>query len=269
MRRGIVAGLLAVSALLPGLALAAGAISQAFSTGGTAVTAGMLVSYAPTGSNAVRPATTGSNSGLVGVITQAPLVQLSSNSSQTAQVAVAGLTNVLVSNINGPIQIGDKIAPSPIPGVGMKALTAGEIIGAAEEPLTSVKTVSQTVTDLNGKSSQVNIGLVPVAMHIEYYTGPVNGTVSTYVPQFLQDIANAFTGRSVSPWRVLGSSLALLLGFAMVSIMLTTGIRSGIISIGRNPLARGALLTGLLDIIIAALGVLAVTFAAVYALIML
>ncbi len=266
MRQGIVVGLLLALALGRVTALAAGAISQPFASSSSSLNSGMLASFAPAGSNVVQPAAAGGTGGLVGVVTSASLVQLSSTSSHTVQVAVAGVANALVSDINGPVAVGDKIEASPISGVGMKARTAGEIIGTAEASLTSVDKGSESVTDLSGRKSTVNVGLIPLAIHIEYYTGPSSGNLASYVPPLLQDIANAFTGRSVSPWRVLAAAIAFLLGFVMVAVMLMTGIRSGLISIGRNPLARGALLNGLLDIIIAALGVLAVTLAAVYAL---
>ena len=48
-------------------------------------------------------------------------------------VALSGRTPVKVSSENGPIQIGDYLASSDIPGVAVKAITAGPVIGVAME----------------------------------------------------------------------------------------------------------------------------------------
>ncbi len=91
------------------------------------------------------------------------------------------------------------------------------------------------------------------------------GAVSNLVPPFLQNLANSITGRQVSALRVLLGFLALILGFTITVVMLYVSIRSDMISIGRNPLAETALRRGLVDIIIAAIGVLLVTAVIVYA----
>jgi len=46
-------------------------------------------------------------------------------------LALTGLVSVKVSNTNGPIEIGDYITSSSIPGYGMKAITSGPVIGKA------------------------------------------------------------------------------------------------------------------------------------------
>jgi hypothetical protein len=109
------------------------------------------------------------------------------------------------------------------------------------------------------------VGLLPLAVNTTYYTSSSpQGTVSAFIPPFLQDIANAITGRQVSPLRVLLGASALLLGFITAIIMLYVAIRNGMTSIGRNPLAEGALRKGLVDVIVAAIGVLVIAIVIVY-----
>ena len=106
----------------------------------------------------------------------------------------------------------------------------------------------------------MRVGLVPVAINAVYYSAPsAGGSFAAYVPPFLQEVANSIAGRAVSPLRVLLGAAALLFGFFTVTVMIYTSVRSGVISLGRNPLAAGALRSGMADVLIAALGVLVVT----------
>ncbi|HUB93824.1 MAG TPA: hypothetical protein VMB52_04955 [Verrucomicrobiae bacterium] len=239
-----------------------GAISQAYQTSTSGINQGVLVSTVASGSTDVKPADTADASMLVGVAAEEPELELSSSgkSKSSVQVVVGGSTEVLVSDANGAINAGDKIAVSPLAGIGMKATGAGEVVGTAQKALSSVKTVTQEAKGTNGQTITVHVGLIPVAINVVYYTAVSSGgTVSAYVPPFLQTVANTIAGKAVSPLRVLVGTVALLLGFFAVIIMLYVGVRSGVISLGRNPLAADALRRGMVDVLIAALGILVVT----------
>jgi hypothetical protein len=248
-------------------AIAPGAISQGYQTDTTNITQGALLSLVSTGSTVVVPANSTTNvADLVGVAADKPLVELSSSGQSNIQVVVGGTTEALVSNINGAVKAGDKITASPVGGIGMKAVKSSEIVGTAQANLNSVKTVSRTFDGTNGKKVTVSVGLLPIAVSVAYYsTAASSGTAASFVPPFLQTIANNLTGKQVSPLRVLISAAALLLGFIAVTTMLYVSIKSDMISIGRNPLAGGALRKGLVDVLVAALGVLIVTVVIVYA----
>lgn len=252
---------------ITGVALAAGdgAISQSY-TATSAIAQGTLLSLTASGSNTVEAAQSGTKTAnLVGVAAESPLVELSANGKNSVQVVVGGATPALVSDINGPVKAGDKITVSPINGVGMKATTAAATVGVAQASLSSVATVTKSVTGKNGKPVTVKIGLVPLAVNIAYYSATQGvGTTGSWVPPIFQTAANSITGKQVSPTKVLVAALALILGFAICVIMMTTSIRSEIISLGRNPLARATLLRGLVDVLIAACGVLFVSLAAAF-----
>ena len=242
---------------------AQGAISQSYDTTSTAITPGALLSLSPS-TNDVVLADPSNASTLVGIAVSQPLVQLSSSKQNAVQVAVNGTTDVLVSNANGPIVSGDKITVSPLQGIGMKATSAGEIVGTAQASLQSVKTVPRLVTETNGKQDTLAIGLIPITINVTYYTATSQGAVASVIPPFLQSIANSLTGKQVSALRVLFATIAFLFGFVSVILMLYVAIRSGVISIGRNPLAEASLRKGLVDVIIAAIGVLAITGIIIY-----
>lgn len=246
------------------------AISQTYETTNTNITQGALVSLATSGSSTVIPANSTNVARLVGITASHPLVELSGNgtskgSVSTLQVVVSGTAQALVSDVNGPVTVGDKITASPVSGVGMRAVDSAEIVGTAQADLSTATSVQKTVAGTDGKSVTIHIGLLPIAVGVAYYSATTSsGTVSSFVPPFLQTIANSLTGKQVSPIRVLIGATALLLGFIAVTVMLYTSIKSGVISIGRNPLAEGALRKGLVDVIIAAIGVLIITLVLVY-----
>jgi hypothetical protein len=238
-----------------------GAISQSYQTSSSAVAQGTLLSLTSRGSSVVVPAGSDNASNLVGIAASKPLLELSGNAGSQAnvQVVVGGSTEVLVSNLNGPVNVGDKITASPVSGLGMKATYASEIVGVAQTNLSSVKTVTKSFVGISGGNITAKVGLLPIAVNVAYYSAaPTGGSVSAFVPPFLQNLANSIAGKEVSPLRVLIGAITLVLGFATVVTMLYTGIRSGVISLGRNPLAADALRKGLIDILITAVGVLMV-----------
>lgn len=245
---------------------ASGAISQSYQTKVTGIAQGALVSYESSKSSLVVPSNSGNAATLVGVASSQPLVELSNSGKNSIQVTVNGTTDALVSDANGPVNVGDKITASPVGGIGMKAFGSVEIVGTAQASLDTVKTVTKTFAGTNGQNVSVKVGLLPITVNATYYSAASSsGSISSFVPPFLQSVANSIAGKSISPLRVLISTLALLLGFIAVIVMLYIAIHSGMISIGRNPLAEDALRRGLVDVIVAAIGVLVITVVVVYA----
>ena len=243
-----------------------GAISQSYQTTSANLTEGTLLSLTNSGSSIVEPANSNYDvKNLIGIAASKPLVELSNGNSDSVQVVVSGTTDALVSDMNGPIMVGDKITASPVSGIGMKATDSTEIAGVSQANLSDQQTVTKYFATKNGKSIAVKIGLLPIAVGVEYYSDTASqSALSSFLPPFLQSLANALTGKQVPPLRVLLGTIALLLGFVAVIVMLYVSIRSGIISIGRNPLAESALRRGIVDIIIAAIGVLIITMVVVY-----
>lgn len=238
------------------------AISQGYPTTSTALTTGDLVGIDPNHQGYVLPATIDNPTSLLGVVANRPLLTLSDGTNQV-QVVTGGTVPTLVSDINGTINIGDRITLSPINGIGMKASDSGEIVGVADGSLQGTATVPLTVTDKSGKSHTIHSGLVSVQIGVAYYAAG-GGQTNSVIPGFLQNIANTIAGRTVSAVRVLVSLLIILLGFVSAGVILYASIRSGIVSVGRNPLAARAIHRSLVEVVLVAVGILLAMVAGVY-----
>lgn len=232
--------------IVPAHAQGNSSISQGFQTKDANISSAALVGIEKDNSNTIELSTTSNKDRLVGVVGDKPLIELSGGASGV-QVVTSGLTLALVSDINGKVVNGDKITASPIEGIGMKATESTMVVGTAQGDLSSVETETREITTKNGTKQKVKIGLLPVQVSVAYYTVP-EGAGSSFVPSFLQELANSVSGRNVSPVRVLVAALILLLLFISVTVLLYSAVRSSIISIGRNPLSESAVRKSLLEV---------------------
>lgn len=237
------------------------AISQGFQTNDTNLRAGALVSLEGGNSDRVELANRDRIEQLVGVVGDKPLIALSTGASET-QVVTQGVVSVLVSTVNGDIKAGDKITASPINGVGMKATESSLVVGTAREDLAGKSTHEITVTDDNKNTKQVQVGTIPVQINITYFAG--TDTTQSFLPAFLQQMANSIAGQEVSVLRVVIGLLILIAGFIGAGILVYSSVQSSIISIGRNPLSEGAVHKSLLQVGVIAVSLLLVTVMASY-----
>jgi hypothetical protein len=237
------------------------AIAQGFNISGDSAdfVTGALVSTRKGNEKTVELASTGNSARLAGVISNTPLVTLS-NGNAKAQVVISGTVPVLVSDINGPVKAGNKITASPIAGVGMLANNSDQVVGTVQNDFNTGAATVQKIADTGGKQHDVHIGRVPLQIGISFYQAPSSG----YIPPFVQGLANNIAGRPVSLLRVLVCSILLLLAFISAAALLYTSIRSGLISIGRNPLAAGAIRRGLIQIGVAVILILGFVLLASY-----
>jgi len=240
---------------------AAGPIAQDYQTSDSNVKTGTLVSLSL--SNKVVPAST-AKTALVGVVTAEPAVSVSDNSADNVHVAVSGSVPALVSDVNGIIKLGDRIAVSPFSGIGMKATASSVIVGIAQSDMQTAQMTTKKVTDKYGKTSTIHIGLLSVAVGVSFYTATSQSGLSAFVPTFLQNLANTISGRQVSPLRVLAGTAAVVLGFTTIIIMLYTSTRGAMTALGRNPLAQSVIRKGLVDVAVTAVAVLIVANVVAY-----
>jgi hypothetical protein len=260
----LITGICTCAAVLAGSAHASGALSQGFITSDADASTGELMILRDGNSGTVAKATSQHVQQLVGILASQPLVAISSGSVQQVQVATSGLTPAVVSDINGPVRTGDKITASPLEGIGMKVRSSGEIVGTAQTALSdSRSTITKSITDASGKTTVVHIGTVEVQVNVSYYAVPQD-KLSAIVPTFLVNLGSSIAGKDLSPLRVLMGFGALIMGFIIAGVMLQTAVRSGLISLGRNPLAHGILRRGLLDVVVTSIGILLITIAAFY-----
>jgi hypothetical protein len=238
------------------------AISQGFQTNEPDISPGAVVSLEVENQGRVQLANTSRVDKLVGVVGDRPLIALSNSTSET-QVVTSGITQALVSNINGEVKAGDKITASPINGVGMKATTSTQVVGTSQEDFGNIQTKEFSITDRDGKSQVVRSGLLPIQVNVTYYIPPEDKQAS-FLPPFLRQIANSIAGKEVPVLRVLVSLLVLLLGFVSTGVILYSSVQSSIISIGRNPLSEGAIHKSLLQVGGTSIGILLVMVITIY-----
>lgn len=239
----------------------AAAISQGFLTSETNVTVGALMSLKPGSSNTVELANVDRADRLVGAVGDNTLLELG-DQSENVQVVTSGVAEVLVSDAGGQISAGDKITSSPIEGIGMKATNSVQVVGTAQAGLSSVETQTKTVAAADGSQITVKIGKIPVQINVTFYLAPDDK--SSFLPVFLQDFANAVSGKEVSPVRVMIAALILLLAFISIAVLLYSTVKSSIISIGRNPLSEKAVRKSIFQIGGTVIGILLLTLITIY-----
>ena len=260
----LLAGAVMVAAVLSHGALAS--LSQGYNSSAT-VAAGSLVSL-DTKAGSVVVADLTNVDRLFGVVVPPNSASLSlGGSGNQVQVVTTGSATVLVSTEGGKIAVGDMIAVSSIGGVGEKA-PAGKhrIIGTAQADFdgSGSGTAKQTIKDSAGATHEVTIGQIPVVIAVADYTTNAGGQ-DYQLPAWLQNFSNQLAGgKAVAPIRIIIAGLILLVTLVTVTVLLYAAVRNSIISIGRNPLSRGAVFRGLFVVIGIVLALLAAAGGAMY-----
>lgn len=119
-------------------------------------------------SNAIVASTKPYQNNVIGIISTHPGVVMNSGAQTDADhpniypLALQGRVPVRVSSMNGPIEAGDNLTSSSIPGVAMEATGSGQVIGKALE----------AYTDTNPN----DIGEITVFINLTYQTNPATIT---------------------------------------------------------------------------------------------
>jgi hypothetical protein len=244
------------------------AVTQSY-TSEPGILPGMIVRLKPETSNVVEPLDDSDLSKLIGVVVpvdDAPIV-LSSPTITNQQVLVAstGRYDVLVSNQNGPVKVGDYISISSLAGVAMKSSTSqAEVIGQAVGSFNGTSNVlgTESVKNTLGKSTTESIGSIPINIDLE--ANPLYAKVESGVPSFVSKGVNDIANKKVNTVRIY---VALVVIFATVVIVLSLlygGVSSSVIATGRNPLAKRYIGKNLFGIIASGLIVLIIGLLAAY-----
>jgi len=239
----------------------AAAIAQGYQTDEKSLVVGALMSLQAGKAGTVEFANIDRQENLVGVVGNDSLIEFST-SDNTVQVVTSGVTSTLVSDLEGDVKTGDRIAASPIDGIGMKAELSSIIVGTAQADFSTIKTTEHFITDKDGNVHTIHIGLLPVQVNVTFFAA--EGEKANYVPAFFQEIANAIAGKTVSAIRVLIALIVMLVAFTSIGILLYASVRSSIISIGRNPLSELSVRKGLLQIGLIVIGILLFTLITIY-----
>lgn len=170
---------------------------------------------------------------------------------QKVFVATGGKYNVLVSNQNGEIKAGDYLTASALSGIGMKASPSEEkVIGRALADFNGKESVVGTteVKDTSGATKKVSFGRVSADIGVT--RNPSYGSDEADLPKFVRKAAESIAGKKVDTSRVYMAMAVFLICTVVAGTLMYGGVRSGIISIGRNPLSKKSIIRGMLQVVI-------------------
>ena len=220
-------------------------ISRSYSST-TSIPNGSIVSLVGGKTGYVEASNIANSQRLTGVVVNSDQSLVAVNpSSGKVQVATDGTVNVLVSNVNGNIKVGQEVAVSPFNGIGMQASTGDKVIGTALTSFngSTLGSTTEQVRDSSGSNHQIVVGYIRLSIGI----GAANAS-SSYL-QTLQQFIGGITGHYISIARVI---ISLAIAFAAIISIVTliyAAVYGSIISIGRNPLAKYAVFRTLTSII--------------------
>lgn len=181
--------------------------------------------------------------------------------SGTSQLFVAnsGDARVYVTSLNGAVHKGDLLAPSPLEGVLMRANdgTPG-ILGVALENFSAQP--SQTVSVKGGSQIEsAKVALIGINMDVKFATSSAGVQQS-----FLERLGQSVAHHEVSQLQTFIALAVLILLIIVEGGIVYAAISSSLLSIGRNPLAKRAIMGGLLQATGLVIAVLAVGLSAIY-----
>ena len=165
-------------------------------------------------------------------------------------VAASGTYQVLVTNENGPIKQGDFLSISSLAGIAMKADQSQQyVVGRASGDFEGGGDALGT-SDAAGKKVQfgrinVDLGVTrnPLAKNPE----------KDKIPDAIQRLSNSIADKPVSNVRIFIGLAILVVASIISGVMLYSGTRSSLISIGRNPLSKGTIFKGLVQVVLMSL----------------
>ena len=231
--------------------LQAQTVTQGYGTSET-LQRGMLVSLKEGDATKIEPAEESNSKRLQGLVVNAndASVTLSSKENETF-VATVGRYEGLVSDENGVVRSGDYIAISKVRGIGAKANEKSTaIIGKALDNFDGRTDILSTtdLTSVGGVTQKVHIGRIMLDIGIG--ANPLAKAEQVNLPNFLKKATDAIAHKSVSPLRVYVSLIILLASVVIAGSMLYAGVRSAMISIGRNPLSKQSILRSMIQVVI-------------------
>lgn len=217
---------------------------------------GMVVTIDKAAARSVKPAPADNTNLIYGVAvdpSDAPITLVGQNSK--VFVATSGTYQVLVTAKTGPIKPGDYISMSNINGIAGKAQVGQPVIlGKAQSSFNGNDNV---VSSNDG----VKIGRIYVSIGVN--KNPI-ANVDPTVPYVLRRVANSVANKSVPVIRIYTAMLIFLISIVAAIVILWSGVRSSLISLGRNPLSRHAIFSGMYKVVFTGLGVFIIGLAGVY-----
>lgn len=176
---------------------------------------------------------------------------------QKVFVATGGRHELLVSAENGIINVGDYLSLSHSDGIAAKATDKQDYI------------LGKALSGFDGRTGVITTGengagIAKIVADISVSRNPIRRIDVNFLPQFLQKTAEGIAGKPVNMTRVYISLGILVITGLIAGSLLYGGVRSGIISIGRNPLSKKSIIRGLFQVVIVSLIIFLTGIFAVY-----
>ncbi len=166
---------------------------------------------------------------MIGVVVEFPVISLGNKTDSSVPVLSSGRAIVNVTAGNGAIKAGDFVTSSETAGLGQKAVTSGYVIGKA----------------LAGYDDTSQNGQIAVLVDIGYFS-PNPSAVGT-LGSLLSLLGAGFQNSQNFPLvlRYVAAALIGIATFGFASISFLRFMRNGIEAIGRNPLAKATIVSGM------------------------
>lgn len=226
---------------------------------------GMIVGVNKTNPSKVDAIDIGRITTILGVVVNpndSPITTSSDNN--RIFVTTSGRYDVLVSDQNGSVTNSDYVTLSSIAGIGMKANgEQGNVLGRAAANFDGKANVLSSVElqDAKGVKKTVHIGRVQVEINIAKNPLAKN---TDGTPAILSQAGRAIAGRSVSATRLYLSAIIFIVGTIIAGSIMYAGVKSSIISIGRNPLTKRSILKSMLGVAVTSIVVFLISVLGVY-----
>lgn len=262
-------GLTAVLIMNGNMALAQ-AVTKAYKTDAT-IQRGMIVRLESKDNTKVVPVADKDMKKMEGVVVAAndsPVTLSDADvTKQQVFVATTGRYEVLISNQNGAIKQDDYITVSSLAGVGMKASSKQpRVIGKALSDFDGKTNVigQTTVKTSGGKTMSITLGTVAIEIAVGH--NPLEAKKQSIIPglEKMQQAAGTITDEDVTPGQIYVGMAVMILTTIVAGSILYAGVRTSMISIGRNPLARRSVMRNLLQVVITSVIILIIGIVAVY-----
>ncbi|MFT4532322.1 MAG: hypothetical protein ACI9T8_000340 [Candidatus Saccharimonadales bacterium] len=245
--------------------LSAQTVTQGYSTDAL-IQRGMLVSLDAEDTNKVVQARQDNEDRLHGVVVSANDQPFTlSDEAEKTFVATVGRVPALVSTEAGIIQPGDFLTISNITGIAMKAGALDRFtVGKALESFDGDVNAVSTTEVVNSLGETGNIGIGRIDIDIGVGSNPLLKPTESNLPGFLQKATETVAGRPLSTIRVYVGTFIFLAAASVSGSLLIAGVRSSLISIGRNPLSKKSITKSLFQIILTSIIIFLIGLFGVY-----
>lgn len=214
---------------------------------------GSVVGITPGQENQVETINSDKNESLLGVVVRANDSAVTLTEDTTGVfVATNGRFEVFVTDLNGSLSAGDVITTSALKGIAMKSdtdqkLVLGKVLETVDFADDSKILSISEVTDVEGNKVFARIARVLVEIDVEPNADLKS---ETRAPEFLVDFSETIAGKPVSALRIYAGLIIIIIAGAISGSLLYSSVKTSIISIGRNPLSKNSVLTGLAQVVI-------------------